>query len=211
MEQPDGVRAAADAGDGVVGQAALSLQHLRPRLAADDALEVATIAGIRVRPHDAADEVVGGRDVGHPVAHGLVDGVLKRALTAGDGHDLGAQEPHAEDVGGLPRHVDFAHVDDALEAEVGADGRGRDAVLAGAGLGDDARACPAACAEPLAEGVVDLVCAGVGQVLALEVDLRAAQLVREVLGEVKGRRPAGKFASIACSSASKVGSALAAS
>ena len=37
VEQADGVAAAADAGDGVVGQAALALEHLRPRLAADDA------------------------------------------------------------------------------------------------------------------------------------------------------------------------------
>ena len=51
---------------------------------------------------------------------------------------FGAEQPHAEHVRRLARDVDLAHVDDALEAELGADGGGGDAVLAGAGLGDDA-------------------------------------------------------------------------
>ena len=153
-----------------------------------------TIAGIGMRPHDAADEVVRGRDVGHPVAHRLVDRVLQGAAAAGHGPHLGAEQAHAEDVGRLARHVDLAHVDDALEAEVGADRRRRDAVLAGAGLGDDARLAEALRQQPLPDGVVDLVGAGVGQVLALEVDLGAAELSRQVLGEVQRRRPAGEVA-----------------
>src|SRR3712207_7708794 len=39
----------------------------------------------------------------------------------------------------LPLHVHGAHVDDAFEAEAGAQRCGGDPVLAGAGLGDDAR------------------------------------------------------------------------
>ena len=42
--------------------------------------------------------------------------------------------------------------------------------------------------EGLAEGVVDLVGAGVGQVLALQVDLRASEVPGEVLCVVEGRR-----------------------
>ena len=88
------------------------------------------------------------------------------------------------------RDVLLAHVDDALQAEQRADrGRG-DAVLAGAGLGDDAALAHALRQQPLAERVVDLVRAGVGQVFALEVDLRAAQLARQRGGVVERRRPA---------------------
>jgi hypothetical protein len=53
-------------------------------------------------------------------------------------------------------------------------GRG-DAVLARAGLGDDAGLAHALGQQDLAEAVVDLVRAGVVQVLALEVDFRPAQ------------------------------------
>ena len=91
------------------------------------------------------------------------------------GIDLGAQHLHAEDVRLLPLDVHRAHVDDALEAEAGADRRGGDAVLAGARLGDDARLAHAPGEQDLAEHVVDLVRAGVVQLLALEVDLRAAE------------------------------------
>ena len=62
--------------------------------------------------------------------------------------------------------------------------------------------------QPLADGVVDLVGAGVGQVLALEVDLGAAELAREVLGEVERRRPAGEVAQHAVQLAWNAGSAL---
>jgi hypothetical protein len=52
-------------------------------------------------------------------------------------------------------------------------------VLAGAGLGDDARLAHAPRQQGLADGVVDLVRAGVVEVLALEVDLRAAELAAQ--------------------------------
>ncbi len=89
-----------------------------------------------------------------------------------------AQQAHAEDVQLLPAHVFLAHVDDALEPKQRADrGRG-DAVLARAGLGDDALLAHAPRQQALAERVVDLVRAGVQQVFALQVDLRAAELFR---------------------------------
>ena len=71
-----------------------------------------------------------------------------------------------------------AHVDDARQAEFGAQRRGRDAVHAGAGLGDDARLAHAAREHDLAEHIVDLVRAGVIELLALEIDLRAAAVLR---------------------------------
>ena len=47
-EDPDRVRAAADAGDDRVGQPALGLEHLRARLAADHRLQLADDLGVRV-------------------------------------------------------------------------------------------------------------------------------------------------------------------
>ena len=44
--------------------------------------------------------------------------------------------------------------------------------------------------QRLADAVVDLVRAGVIQVLALQPDLRAAELARPALGVIDGRRPA---------------------
>ena len=87
------------------------------------------------------------------------------------GTHLGAQQLHAEDVGLLPLDVDRAHIDDAFEAEARAQRRGGDAVLAGAGLGDDALLAHAPRQQDLAEHVVDLVRAGVVELLALEIDL----------------------------------------
>ena len=53
---------------------------------------------------------------------------------------------------------------------MGADGGGRDPVLAGSGLGDDPLLAEPACDHRLPEGVVDLVGAGVQQILALQIE-----------------------------------------
>jgi hypothetical protein len=63
-------------------------------------------------------------------------------------------------------------------------------VHAGAGLGDDALLAHVAREQRLADRVVDLVRAGVVQVLALEVDLRPAQQLRPAPGVVDRARPA---------------------
>ena len=60
-------------------------------------------------------------------------------------------------------------------------------MLAGAGLGDDARLAHALGEQDLAEAIVDLVRAGVVELLALEIDLRAA----EMLGQPLRRNRAG--------------------
>src|SRR5262249_46972433 len=105
-------------------------------------------------------------------------------------HDLGREELHAEDVQGLAPHVLLAHVDLAGEAQERGDGRGGDAVLAGPRLGDDPRLAHPPGEEPLAERVVDLVGAGVAQVLALEMDPGPARLLGEPAGEGQRGRPA---------------------
>ncbi len=205
-EQPDGVRAATDAGDGEIRQAALDGGDLGRRLVADPALEVADDRRIRVRAHRRAEDVVGRLDVGHPVAHRLVDRVLERRRAGGHGADLGTQGAHPQHVRALPLDVLGAHVDDARQVEQRAGGRGRDAVLAGAGLGDDPGLAEPPGEQRLAERVVDLVRAGVGEVLALEVEAEVrdarrrgrpspasrARLVADGLGQAIGTVERGR-------------------
>ena len=73
-----------------------------------------------------------------PEATGMTFGKISRVWLAwANGDYLGTQHANAEDVEGLPSHVLCAHVDDAFEPEPRARRRGRDAVLARTGLGDD--------------------------------------------------------------------------
>ena len=146
-----------------------------------------TSSGIRRGPDARADQVVGRVDVGDPVADRLARRLLQRARAELDRPHLGAEQPHPLDVGRLAPHVLAAHVDDALEPEVRADGRGRDAVLAGARLGDDPLLAEPPRDHRLTERVVDLVRAGVQQVLALQVD---ALVGREARGARERGRPA---------------------
>jgi hypothetical protein len=203
-EQADGVRAAADAGDDGIGALASgALENLALRFLADDAVEIAHHARERVGPEDRAEDVVRRAHVRHPVTHRLVDRVLERLRARGDRHDFRAEEPHPLDVRVLPAHVLLAHVDDAVEPQQGGRGRCRDAVLAGAGLGDHPLLLHRSRQQRLAEGVVDLVRAGVQQILALEKDARAAQLLRQAVGEGERRGAADEFLSSSSSSSRK--------
>ena len=172
MEQADRVRSAADAGDRDVRQAARLRDHLRARLAPDHRLQLAHQVRIGMRPDRGAEQVVAAGRIRDPVAHRLVDRGAQRPVAALDRHDLGAEQAHAPDVRRLALHVHAAHVDDAGQAEPRAGRRGRDPVLAGAGLRDDALRAEALCEQRLAERIVDLVRAGMREVLALEPDVR---------------------------------------
>ncbi len=113
---------------------------------------------------------MGALDVRHPVPDRRRDRLLERPGACVDRLDARAQQPHPLDVGLLPAHVLGAHVDHALEVEQRAGGSGSDAVLAGPGLGDDPRLAHPPGQQRLTDRVVDLVGAGVVEVLALEVD-----------------------------------------
>ena len=119
----------------------------------------------------------------HPVAEGLVRGVAQGARAAAHRADLGAQQLHAEDVGPLPADVFLAHVDHAFQAEQCTGRGGGHAVLPGPGFGDHSPLAHPPRQQRLAERVVDLVRAGVVQVLAFQVDLGPAAL----LGSTAGR------------------------
>src|SRR5690606_15965306 len=144
-------------------------------LPADHRLEVAHHGRIRVRTRRGADDVIGVLDIGHPVSERLVHGVLERAGARGHRVDLGAQPLHADHVGLLALDIGCAHEDLARYSVARADRRHRYAVLAGARLGDDAGLAHTLRQKDLAQAVVDLMAAGVVELVALEVDLRAAR------------------------------------
>ncbi len=187
VEQPHGVGTAADAGDERVRQAVLRRQQLLARLATDHRLEIPHHARIGRRSRHGADDVEGVVDIGDPVAQRLVHGVLERRRAGVDGHDLGAEQAHALHVGLLALDVGGAHVDHAGHAQPRRHRGDGNAVHAGAGLGDQPAAAHAARQQRLPQRVVDLVRAGVIEILALQVELRAAEVFGQALGEVERR------------------------
>ena len=115
--------------------------------------------------------------------------------TVRDRHDGGAQHLHPRDVQRLPPGVFLAHVDDAFETEQGGGGGARDAVLTGAGLGDDALLAHPLGDQCLTEYVADLVRTGVVEILALEQEAcPGADLGRQPRRVVELARHAGVVA-----------------
>ena len=143
-----------------------------------------------MRSDDRAENVVRVIHAGHPVAHGLVDRIAKRARATGDRSHFGAQQPHAEHVGCLAPNVLFTHVDDAGQTEPGTGRGGGHAMLPRSGLGDDARLAHADGQQRLPQRVVDLVRAGVVEIFAFEPDLRTTAMLAEPTRVIQRRGPA---------------------
>ena len=187
-EDTHGVRAAADAGDHRPRQPPAALQHLPSALAPDHGLKVPHDARERVGSHDRADDVVRGRHVGHPVAQRFVGRILERARARGHRHDAGAHQLHAVDVEPLAPHVLLTHVHHALQPEARAHRRRGDTVLTRARLGDDAALPHAPRQQRLPQRVVDLVGAGVVQILAFQQHAHARADLRRESRHVRQRR-----------------------
>ncbi|GBC96739.1 hypothetical protein HRbin16_02548 [bacterium HR16] len=143
-----------------------------------------------MRSHHRADDVVGGAHVGYPVADGFAGGVFQGARAGGNRDDSCTQQSHAEDVESLAVHILFTHVYLALEAEACTHRRGGDAVLSCTRLGDNAPLVHALCQQDLPQGVIDFVRARVAQILPLEVDTCASQILAEPFGKGDRRRSA---------------------
>src|SRR5947209_18087730 len=75
-DRPHRVAPAADASDEKVRKSAVALEALLSNLSADDALKVSHDRRVRMRAHDASEEIVRVLDVRHPIPQSLVDGVL---------------------------------------------------------------------------------------------------------------------------------------
>ena len=174
------------------GQPFFGFQNLRARFAADHRLEIAHHRGIRMRSQNRAQQIVRSAHIGDPIAHGFVDGVLQRAAAGFHANHFRAKHTHARDIQRLPRHVLRAHVHGALQAEMGGHGGRSHAMLPRACFRNDARLAHLHGEEPLPDGVVDLVRAGVQQVFALQVNARAAKFRGEARSELQRRGPPGK-------------------
>ncbi len=162
--------------------------HLRACLPSDHRLEIAHYPREWGRADHRADEVMRAAHARHPVAHGLAYRIFKGALPRLHRYHLGAEQRHAMHVGRLARHVLGPHVDAALHAHERGRRRRGHAVLPGPGLGDDAPLAHVARQQYLAQRVVQLVRAGMDQVLAFQVELEA-QLRGEPSRVIDGGRP----------------------
>mmetsp|Transcript_14468 Transcript_14468/g.31799 ORF Transcript_14468/g.31799 Transcript_14468/m.31799 type:complete len:665 (+) Transcript_14468:311-2305(+) len=189
VEGANGIGSAADAGDHGVRELAGLLEHLPANFLAHDGLEVADDGGEGVGSDGGADEVVGGADIGDPVAHGLVDGVFKSPLAGLDGYDLGSQGVHAEDVELLTFAVHRTHVDGAVQSEHGTDGGGGNSMLSRSSFGNDSGFPDALGQEGLSDGIVNFMSTGVCKILTFEPNGSSARQFGETLGNVERSGP----------------------
>lgn len=103
---------------------------------------------------------------------------------------------HAEHVKRLAANILGAHINNALHIEHGADGGRGDAVLARAGLGDDAMGAHALREQNLSHHIIDFMRSGMVQILPLQIDLGPAELLAQMLRIRQRTLPSDIFAQI---------------
>ncbi len=187
-EDPHGIAAPTDTRDDGVRQAIFEFHDLMDGLVTDHALKIPNHGRVRVRTGDAADHVKRVTDFRHPAPQGFTHGILQRACATGDGLNPCPQQLHPLDVWRLAHDIFLAHVDDAFHAEKCGHGRRGDAMLPGAGFCHQLGLSHPARQHGLPDGVVDLVCARMIEILALEVDPWPAVGLCEPGGQVQRRR-----------------------
>ena len=161
-----------------------------------------------MRPSDGTNNIESVGHVGDPVAYGLVQSILQRTGTGADRDDFRAQQLHAENVWLLPLHIDLAHVDRAGQAEQRRDGGRGNAVLPRASFGDDTGLAHALGQQDLTQAIIDLVTARMVQLIALEIDLGAADMLGQTLGKIKRARPTGILRQVIIQFLAKAGVSL---
>ena len=182
VKKAHGVGATADAGDQGIRRPPLLRHQLRPHFAADDGLKIPHHGRVRMRSGNCANDIKCIVDIRDPVTQRLVHRILECRGAGRHRYHLRAKQLHAKDIGCLSLDIGLAHIDNAGQAEPRAHGRCGDAVLTSAGFRDDAGFAHPPGQQDLAHGVVDLVRAGVVELISLEINLGAAQIFGQALG-----------------------------
>ena len=198
IEAADGVGASAHAGDHRVGKPSLLFHELLFDFLRDHRLKIPHDGGERVRPHHRTEAVVGVADPGGPLAHGFRNRVLQRGSPGPYRDDFGSEQTHAVDIEGLPPGILLSHENHALHSHQRCR-RGRcHPVLACARFRDQTGLSHFFCKKRLSQHVVDLVRAGMVQILPFEIDFRAAKILRHFFRKIEPRRPSRIFVKKCC-------------
>mmetsp|Transcript_14152 Transcript_14152/g.24610 ORF Transcript_14152/g.24610 Transcript_14152/m.24610 type:complete len:203 (-) Transcript_14152:1222-1830(-) len=124
-----------------------------------------------VRSDSGTNQIVSVTNVGDPITHRFVDGVLESFLTSFHRNNLGTKCVHSEDIQLLSFAVNSSHVDNTFQSQHGTDSRGCDTVLPSTCFGNDARLAKTLGQKSLSNSVVDFVSTSVRQIFSFEPNI----------------------------------------
>mmetsp|Transcript_11586 Transcript_11586/g.20582 ORF Transcript_11586/g.20582 Transcript_11586/m.20582 type:complete len:366 (+) Transcript_11586:390-1487(+) len=189
VEHSNSVGSSSDASDNYIGQLADLLQRLVLGLTANYRLEVTYDGGERVRADCTANNVVRGAHVRNPVTHSFVNRVLEGLGAARNTNYLCTENLHTENVECLSPHVFFTHVNSTVQVEKSTCGGSCYTVLTSSSLRDNTLLTNATCNKALSQGIVDLMCTGVGKILSFQPDFGSTNVLGQTFGKVQRRGP----------------------
>ena len=167
-KESDCVAPTTDASNYRIWRASVSFNILGSRFFTNDAVKLANHVWIGMWSSRGSYDVMGGFNIGNPVSHGFVKGILQGFCSAGHGVNFCSEQLHSKDVEFLADDVFFAHVDLALKSKQGTGGCRGNAMLSGSGFGDNPLLAHSNCQEGLANCIVDFVGASMVEIFSLD-------------------------------------------
>ncbi len=146
-----------------------------------------------MRPHDGPQHIQAVFHSIGPFPHTGVHSIFQGPGAAGDRMHPGAQQFHAVHVQRLTDSVFLSHINLTFHVQQGGGGGSGHAVLPCAGLGNEAGLSHLFSQQGLAQHIVDLVRAGMVQILSLEIDSGPSQIPSHLLRIIQKRRSACVF------------------
>ena len=122
--------------------------------------------------------------IGHPIAQRIIHRIFEGTATRGYGNHFSAEQFHPKDVWRLTLHIMGAHIDHALQAKLGADRRGCNAMLPSACFSNNTRFPHSSRQNNLSQHVVDFMRTRVVQLVAFHIDFRTAQVLGQPFREI---------------------------
>ena len=126
-----------------------------------------------MRARCGTNEIKGGVDIGDPIAQRFIHRVFKGAAPGAHRYDFSAEQFHAKHIWLLALYILRAHKHYTRQVKTRTNRRCSDAMLARTGLGNDAGLAHALGEQNLAQAIIDLMRAGVVELIALKIDFRA--------------------------------------
>ena len=166
------IAASAHTGDEIIGIIATHLFLQLPfQFLGDDTLHLCHNVWIRMRTHGASYDIESILWMTAPVTYSLRTGITQGHVARAHRIHLGTQHLHTLHIGVLTLHICSTHKDFALHIHQGTDGGCCHTVLTGSCLCDDTGLAHLLCHQNLTDGIVDLVCSCMVQVLTLQIEL----------------------------------------
>mmetsp|Transcript_1741 Transcript_1741/g.2656 ORF Transcript_1741/g.2656 Transcript_1741/m.2656 type:complete len:288 (-) Transcript_1741:979-1842(-) len=163
-------------------------EHLSTHFNTHNTLEITHNLREGMRPNGRSNQVMSVTNVGDPISHCLVNSIFQGTLSILNWNYLCSKCVHTENIQLLTLAIHSSHVNCTVHTQLCTNGCSSYTVLSSSSFSNDTGFSNTLCKKTLSNSIVNLVCSGMSQVLALEPNLGSSTQLSKTLCQVKRSR-----------------------